>query len=35
METGLIIIGLFYIGISIWAVASLFLRSRSRPRRRA
>ena len=35
METGLVIIGLLYIGLSIWAIANLFLNSRSsRPGRR-
>jgi hypothetical protein len=33
METGLVIIGLLYIGLSIWAIALLFMRSG--PRRRA
>jgi hypothetical protein len=28
METGLIIIGLFYIALSIWAIAGLLLRQR-------
>ncbi len=32
METGLIIIGLLYAGISIWAIANLFLRSGTRRR---
>jgi len=33
MDTGLIIIGLLYLGLSIWAIVALFLRRR--PRRRA
>lgn len=32
METGLFIVGFLYIGISIWAIANLFIRYR--PRRR-
>lgn len=32
MDTGLIIIGLLYIALSIWAIAALFLRSGSRRR---
>ena len=32
METGLFIIGFLYVGISIWAIANLFIRHR--PRRR-
>jgi hypothetical protein len=32
VETGLIILGLVYIAMSIWAVAGLFLRARP-PRR--
>jgi hypothetical protein len=30
METGLIIIGLLYVAISVWAIAGLFIRSRPR-----
>jgi hypothetical protein len=32
MDTGLIIVGLLYIALSVWAVAGLFLRGRP-PRR--
>lgn len=32
METALIIIGLLYLALSIWAVAGLFFRSRSQRR---
>jgi hypothetical protein len=32
VETGLIIIGLLYVGISIWAIANLFMRSGVRRR---
>jgi hypothetical protein len=32
VESGLVIIGLLYVAMSIWAIAGLF--ARSRPRRR-
>jgi hypothetical protein len=28
MDTGLLIIGLLYVGLSIWAIAGLFVRHR-------
>ncbi len=33
METGLFIIGFGYIGLSIWAIANLFIRGRPARRR--
>jgi hypothetical protein len=33
MDTGLIIIGLLYVGLSVWAIAALFIRDGAARRR--